>query len=83
MITTISIRPSKVRFRGVLSKFYRRAHAEIDKIRADFMILTDFYSENAQIYTVAGVGSAGESMYMEKINVGTGDTMRQVFKSVL
>ena len=82
MIMTISIRPSKVRFRGVLSK-YRRAHAEIDKIRADFMILTDFYSENAQIYTVAGVGSAGESMYMEKINVGTGDTMRQVFKSVL
>ena len=39
-----------------------------------------FYSENAQIYTVAGVGSAGESMYMEKINVGTGDAMRQVFK---
>ena len=47
------------------------------------MILTDFYSENAQIYTVAGVGSAGESMYMEKINVATGDAMRQVFKSVL
>ena len=48
-----------------------------------FMLLTDIYSENAQIYTVAGVGSAGESMYMEKINLGTGDAMRQVFKSVL
>ena len=83
MITTISILPSKVSFRGSLPKLYRRASAKIDKIRVVLIILTDFYSENAQIYTVAGVGSAGESMYMEKINVATGDAMRQVFKSVL
>ena len=55
----------------------------LTKFEPILIILTDFYSENAQIYTVAGVGSAGESMYMEKINLGTGDAMRQVFKSVL